>query len=333
MKKIIIPAALACAALLIAKVGNGSFSPGSRMAILAHNAYPDHGKYEDRLDRAIASGVPFVVEEDLAWIEGKSLLIHGSKNVSSDDPNLDSYFFPKVRPIMEKALQENNKKDWPLITLYLDIKNDPREHLEAISTVLDKYNDWLTTAVKTADESKQSPLDLKPMMVLVEDKQNDIKQSFFYDSVPVGGKIRVFGSVPKPDANPGKKLSKQEAINRMVSVDPEQVTSVRAGNYHRWWGVDWAYIEQGGETSGNSWTPEANARLRKWVSYGHRLGYLMSVYCLDGYTADENQGWDKDYNFGSKDAVLTRWKAVIAAKPDFISTDQYEELAQLIRAR
>jgi hypothetical protein len=134
----------------------------------------------------------------------------------------------------------------------------------------------------------------------------------------VGGKIRVFGSVPKPDPNPGKKLSKQEAIDRMVSVDPEQVTSRRADTYHRWWGVDWAYIEAGGETNGKPWTQEANARLRKWVNDGHRLGYFMSFYCLDGYTADENQGWDKDYNFGSKEAVMARWKAIIAAKPDFI---------------
>ena len=187
--------------------------------------------------------------------------------------------------------------------------------------------------MKPVDTMKQAPLDLKPLMVLVEDKQNDIKQKVFYDSVPTGGKIRVFGSVPKPDPNPGKKLSKQEAIDRMISVDPEQVISTRADTYRRWWGVDWAYIEPGGETSGKPWTSESDTRLRKWINYGHRLGYFVSVYCLDGYTADENQGWDKDYNFGSKDAVLARRKATIAARPDFISTDQYEELAHLVRAR
>jgi hypothetical protein len=30
------------------------------------------------------------------------------------------------------------------------------------------------------------------MMVIVEDKQGDIKQKVFYDDVAVGGKIRVF---------------------------------------------------------------------------------------------------------------------------------------------
>ena len=51
---------------------------------------------------------------------------------------------------------------------------------------------------------------------------------------------------------------------------------------------------------------------------------------LDGYTEDANQGWDKDYNFGTRDAAVLRWKAEIRAHVDFISTDHYEELASLI---
>jgi hypothetical protein len=62
------------------------------------------------------------------------------------------------------------------------------------------------------------------------------------------------------------------------------------------------------------------------------MGYLVGVYCLDGYTAEQNQGWDKDYNLGSHDAAVTRWKAAKAAKADFISTDHYEELANMLAA-
>jgi len=78
---------LTSAAFLAASsVFQSSYAPGSRIQLLAHNAYPDHGKYEDRLDKAIASGTPFAVEEDLAWIDGKSLLIHGAKNAGAGDP-------------------------------------------------------------------------------------------------------------------------------------------------------------------------------------------------------------------------------------------------------
>ncbi len=328
---------LALASVAVFTVGaavRGSFAPGSRIEALSHNAYPDHGKYADRLDRAIAAGLPIAVEEDLAWVEGKSLLIHGAKNESGDDPTLESYFFPKVRPVIEKALKEGNKGDWPLITLYLDIKNDPPEHLAAIDQLLDQYDSWLTKAEKTTDISRQSPLEVKPMMVLVEDKQGDIKQQYFYDRIPAGGKIRVFGSAEKFDENPQKlpRERKEEAVGMMASRDPEQLVSKKADNYRRWFGANWAFIEKGGAVHAGDWNKDAEARLKKFVDYGHRLGYFVGVYCLDGYTAAENQGWDADYNFGSKDRALARWQAAVRAKADFISTDQVEDVTKAIRS-
>ena len=334
-KKLIAIGATAVAMLTVAGAANmsGSFGPGSRIVILSHNAYPDHGKYADRLDRAIAAGLPFATEQDLAWIDGKSLEIHGAKNASGDDPTLETYFFPKVKPIIEKALKDGNKGNWPLVTLYLDIKNDPPEHLQAILKVLDQYQGWLTTARKTADITVQSPLDLKPMMVLVEDKQDDIKQKFFYDQVPVGGRIRVFGSVTKFDENPTHlpREKKAEAIALLSTVDPEQLVPHKADNYRRWFGTNWAFVEKGGETGAGDWTPASEERLKKFVAYGHRLGYFVGIYCLDGYTEAENQGWDKDYNFGSKEKVMPRWQAAVRAHADFISTDQMEDVAAVIK--
>jgi hypothetical protein len=330
MKKTLF-ASIGAAALTLAAAFH--LQPGSRIVVLAHNAYPDHGKYGDRLDRVIGIGQPFVVEQDLSWIEGKSLMIHGAKNVGSDDPSLESYFFPKVKPMMEKALRDGNKGNWPLVTVYLDIKNDPLDHLQAIDKTLDQYSAWLTTAVKPADGMVQTPLDIKPMMVLVEDKQNDIKEDFFYGRVPVGGKIRVFGTATKAGPKPGVKLSKAEAVDYMATLNPADVITGKANSYRRWVGLDWAIVEKGGESNAGDWTAEEATRLKKFVDYGHKMGYFVSLYCLDGFTEAENQGWDKDYNFGSKEAAMIRWKAAIAAKPDFISTDQYEELAKAIQSK
>ncbi len=326
MRKIIFAACFALAAVAFAQ--HGPVAPGARTLMLAHNAYPDHGKYIDRLDRALSSGQPVAVEQDLSWADGKSMMIHGAKNVSGDDPTLESYFFPRVKPVIEKALKEGNKGNWPIITLYLDIKNDPPEHLAAISKMLDKYNSWLTSAVKTDDILRVLPLDLKPMLVLVEDKQNDVnKQQVFYDRVPVGGRLRVFGSAPKLDPNPGRALPKQEAVDNQASMSPDDLLIGRADNYHRWIGFDWSYIEKGGEPSAGEWTKDKEQRLKEFVDYGHKLGYLVGVYCLDGYTQEQNQGWDKDYNLGSRDAAVVRWKAAARVKVDFVSTDHYEELA------
>jgi hypothetical protein len=168
-------------------------------------------------------------------------------------------------------------------------------------------------------------------MVLVEDKQNDInKQQAFYDNLPVGGKIRVFGSVPKLDPNPGHAFPKQVAIDLQASWNPDDLIIASADNYHRWIGIDWAEIEKGGQPKAGEWTTEKDRRLKEYIDYGHKLGYLVSLYCLNGYTADENQGWDADYNFGSRDAAIVRWKAAIQAKADFVSTDHYEQLAATI---
>jgi len=317
--------------MAVAMAAKLDYTPGSRTQMLAHNAFPDHGKYSDRLDQAIAAGVPFVVEEDLGWVDGRSLLIHGPKAVSSDDPTIESYFFPKVRPLMEKALKEGNKGNWPLITLYLDIKNDPIEHLEVISKVFDKYNDWLTTAVKTNDITKQSPLDLKPMMILLEDKENDIKQEFFYDRIPVGGRIRAFGSAVKFNENP-KKLPKAEALAAMPLVDPEQLVTRKADNWRRWFGVNWGFIEQCGLAHGGDWNSRAEQRVKTFVEYGHRLGYFVSFYSINGFTESENQGWTNEFNFGSRNSALIRWKAAAKAHADFIATDQYQDVAKAIQA-
>ena len=33
----------------------------------AHNAYPEGGRWRDRIDRALATGLPLVIEQDIAY--------------------------------------------------------------------------------------------------------------------------------------------------------------------------------------------------------------------------------------------------------------------------
>ncbi len=328
---------LALAGLLalvaLAAGARSPFTPGVRTLVLAHNAYPDEGKYGDRLDRALSAGLPMAIEQDLVWVNGKSLEIHNEKLAADDSPTLETYFFPKVAPIVEKALKEGNKGNWPLITLYLDIKNDPVEHLEVINKVLDKYDTWLTKAVKTADITKMSPLELKPMMIILEDKQKDIKQEFFYDRVPVGGKIRAFGGPEKFDDNPNKlpRTARVERMAGLLTIDPDTLVTRHADNYHRWFGTDWNFIELCGPAH-KEWSAEAEARLNKFVERGHSLGYLVGVYGINGWAESENRGWTPEYNFGSAKDAQVRLKAALKAKVDFISTDQYEQTASFIRS-
>jgi hypothetical protein len=340
MKKLTILAlAIAIAAIsaaIAASARKTPFEPGARTLMLAHNAFPDKDfKYGSRLDHALSGGLPFAVEEDLVWVNGKSLLIHNEREAGPDSPTIEGYFFPKVAPLMEKALKEGNKGNWPLITLYFDIKNDPVEHLEAISKALDKYDAWLTKAVKTDDITKMSPLELKPMILILEDKQNDIKQEFFYDRVPVGGKIRAFGSAVKFDANPTHlpREARAERLANMLKFQPDRLLMKRADNWRRWFGTDWNFIELCGPDHGKDWSASAAARVKQFVDYGHSLGYLVSFYHINGFSAAENQGWTDEYNFGSKEAATLRWKAALDSHADFIATDQYEDVAKFLHGK
>ena len=44
-------------------------------------------------------------------------------------------------------------------------------------------------------------------------------------------------------------------------------------------------------------------------------------------------GWDKGYNFGSREKASLRWMAAIKGGVDFVATDQYEDVAALVRPK
>jgi hypothetical protein len=101
-------------------------------------------------------------------------------------------------------------------------------------------------------------------------------------------------------------------------------------NYRRWWNNSWHIVEEGGQRKAGPWTPEDDARLRALVNHAHKQGFWIRFYTIDGFAPQDNQGWSETYNFGSRQAAETRWKAAIAARVDLIATDHYEQLAPLL---
>jgi hypothetical protein len=61
----------------------------------------------------------------------------------------------------------------------------------------------------------------------------------------------------------------------------------------------------------------------------------IRLHTLNGFS-DHDLGWndwDKGYSFGSREKAWLRWMAAIRADVDFIATDQYEDMAALVRRR
>jgi len=295
-----------------------SFSPGKRTLLDAHNCYPYHQKWQDRIERALNCGVPLAIEQDLVWYtdssSGKSwsIVSHG-KPYSGNEPTMKDYFFEKIRPIVEKALVDGNKKNWPLITLNLDFKtNEPGHHL-AVWNLLGEYEDWLCTAERVDDENEVKKLQIKPVLVLTG--SNNLQKETFFTKVKTGEKLRLFGAIQTYGSN--------------TETPPEMIAPHSATNYRRWWNNSWSVIEK--DRFNNTWSDKENVRLQAFVDHAHKLGLWIRFYTLNGYGMGESKGWGSGYNFGSKDRVQKRWKAAIEAGVDFLATDQYELFSECLK--
>jgi hypothetical protein len=291
----------------------------------AHNCYP-----KDNVKRALDSGFPVSIEQDLSWYvdpstgKGRVVVTHSSTPTGSE-PTLRDYFFEQVRPTVEKALAENKRDQWPLIVLHFDFKTTQPELLEAVWQLLGEYEPWLSTAVKTANPETLSPFDRKPILAITEDSDEQAK--IFFDKVPVGARLRVFGSAHTytPPAGPP-----EQQAHWKVTAPPEQLFNDRPTNYRRWWNSPWNVVEEGGQNHAGEWTKTDDQRLQALVNHAHKLGYWIRFYTLDGFDAPDPRS-GSDYNFGSKDDVVPRWKAAIADGVNFIATDQYEDLATYLK--
>ena len=174
--------------------------PGASVWLHAHNCYPEKGQWGDRIQRALAVRTSEIaIEQDVAWFvdpstgRGRIVVSHDAKP-DGTEPTLEAHFFDRVRPIVEAALRDNRKDTWPVMVLHLDFKTNEPAHHQAVWDLLGKYESWLTTAERVADEERVTPFTVGPILVLTEAGQGQVDT--FYTRVPVGGKLRLFGTVP-----------------------------------------------------------------------------------------------------------------------------------------
>ncbi len=311
------------------------FLNGNRPIVDAHNCYPYDGRWADRIQRALASGFPVSIEQDLAWYvdpsagKGRVVLSHSSRPNASD-PELRTYFFETVRPFIEKALASGDSSHWPFIILHLDFKDVQPSLLRAVWDLIGEYQDWIATAMKSPDRNELTPLSRKPILVITED--SDAQQKIFYDEVPTGALLRIFGSA---HTNIPKTQDEKKRLHLAATLAPEELLTDPPTTYRRWWNNSWDEVEEGGQPKAGDWTSADMIRLRSLVDRAHSLGYWIRFYTLDGFLPGEGKtnGWFEEYNFGSLQAAKIRWRAAIDAGVNFIATDQYEALAKFMKER
>jgi hypothetical protein len=297
----------------------------NRPVLDAHNCYPYEGKFADRIDRALKLGFPIGIEQDIAWAadpatgQFRPVVTHSDKTTGRE-PTLRAHFFERVRPIIEKALAENDRAHWPLMVLHFDFKSLDPALLRAVWDLLGEYQAWITTAPQTSGPSQLAPFDPKPLLVLTEDA--DIQEQVFFRDIPKTARLRVFGSAQTATITASTPAERQHLA---ATLPPAQLLTSPPTNFRRWWNNPWNEVEEGGQTKAGEWTPASAARLKALVDYAHGLGYWIRFYTLDGFSPEANQGWGAPYNFGTRARAEARWKAALDAGVNLIATDQYED--------
>jgi homoserine O-acetyltransferase len=302
-----------------------------RPVLDAHNCYPYQGTHADRIERALKTGTPVGIEQDLGWYvdpatkKGRVVVTHTPKTTGRE-PTLRDYFFERVRPIITRALAENDTAHWPLIVVHFDFKDNQAPLLHAVWDLLGEYQDWITTAPQTTDPHQLAAFNKKPLLVLTED--NDAQEEVFFHQIPPGAKLRLFGSA---HTNSPQGKTREETIHLVATTPPEQLLTERPTNYRRWWNNSWYEVEEGGQPKSGPWTPAANERLQALVNRAHSQGFWIRFYTLDGFAPQDDHGWGPAYNFGSPEKVQARWQAALDAGVDLIASDQYEDLAAFMK--
>ena len=172
--------------------------PGGRVLVDAHNAYPEEGRHGNRIARAIATGMPVAIEQDLVWCKGANgvfdVFVAHETTCRGDEPTLRKYFFESVQPLVEAALASGQTDDWPIVTLNLDFKMDPPEPARGrlgitwrVSCLADDRADGRPTPDTPA------PMEVGPILVLTG--QADAQEASFHDAVPIGDRLLLFGAV------------------------------------------------------------------------------------------------------------------------------------------
>jgi len=301
-----------------------------RAMMHAHNAYPEKGQWGDRINRALATGAtPIVIEQDVALAgQGASArtVVSHDDELTGSEPTLESHFFDRVRPLMERALAERRQDRWPLVVLHLDFKTNQAAHHRAVLALLQKYRGWLMTANRGADPNQLMPLNPGPLLVLTESGEN--QEADFFTTQQAGQPLLIFGSVPNADVF--RVEDAEQRARALAAAAPDALIPSPATNYRRWVNFPWQVVEQGGPRQAGDWSAADRTRLAAIVNRAHSQGLGIRFYTLNGHDPSTHPEWTASYNFGSLDAVRARWLAAIAAGVDLIATDQYEELATLI---
>ncbi|HZS52641.1 MAG TPA: hypothetical protein VFA54_17360 [Bryobacterales bacterium] len=273
----------------------------------AHNCYPagDHGA--DRLERARRSGLS-VIEIDLAWSERRrrAVITHTTK-LTGSEPTIEAYFWKPMLPELEKM-----PRGRPGILVIFDFKDHQPGTVKQVYQFLQRRRALITACGKRGD-SPATPLDWRPLTVLLSGDQEAI--AMFERLTPPTEPYLAMGNREPPNDNKFQE--------NVANYFPEPATA-----FYRVFNFNWAHIEKSRNNQAGDFTPEERNRLIELVEAGRSKGYWLRAWTLNA----DSTAWSPEDNFGSREALLARWRAAWEAGLDNVATDEYELAGEFLRS-
>jgi hypothetical protein len=291
--------------LLPAGVVSGQTERGLPLPISAHNCYPENSTGNGRLVEALELGIDNI-EIDLGWDEAGARLIVGHDATPRTGvvyPELEAYLVPALEAHWRKPRPDGAPR-----VLTIDWKTEHPGAVRRFKEFLDAHADWFTSAPK----AHPSPLTSRRIMICFSG--SDRAKELYDALIAPGGEYRAFC-----DTVFGAGGGYREDVAAYV---PAAATA-----YHRFLAFHWGHVERGGPARAGDWTGEESARLEALIEQVHRQGFRVRFYTLNGHTGPLGG----PYRFTSDAAALIRWKAAVAARADWVATDEYGQIVHALQ--
>ncbi len=264
----------------------------------AHNCYPKNGAGYDRLERARRASLQ-AFELDLAWSEarGRTVISHETR-LDGNEPTIEQYFLDPFLPELRRLPAGK-----PGVLLFFDFKADHPGPVKEVYRLLHLHRDLITTAGRR-DDPPDTPLRFGPLTVILTGDASAIAQ---FEKLTRDGELYLaMGNCEPPD----RKFQENAA-----SYFPEPATA-----FYRVFNFEWKHIERDPNSQAGDFTPIKRARLETLAKLAHAKGYWLRTWTLNATNTD----WGASQNFGSKAAMLERWRAALEAGVEMVVTDEYE---------
>jgi len=111
---------------------------------------------------------------------GRVVVSH-TPHATGKEPTLEDYFFKQVTPSSKESSLKTNAANGRSSSA-LRLQGQPSPVAQAVLAGARQHEAWLSTAVKTSDPAKLSPIDRKPILVITEEA--DEQQKVFSTPCP-----------------------------------------------------------------------------------------------------------------------------------------------------